>query len=785
MKISLSLLGDYIDWIEKDPQVIAQQVTAHTAEVDAIIQQGALLEHCCVGQVITISKHPDADKLVLCDVKTDKGKVRVVCGGTNLREGMCVAFAHVGATVRWHGEEMMTLEKVKIRGEESAGMICAAEELDLVAQFPEAVGHTIIDLGDDDSGVGRSLKEHLGLDDAVLDIDNHAITHRPDLFSHVGFARECVAMGIAKWKEEPKFELPSFGSSPLPLKLKNDAGKLIPRYLACTLSIDDVGETPDWMKSRLEAVGSRSLNLPVDITNYVMFELGMPLHSFDLDDLKGDISMRTAKKGEKIVTLDEAERVLPEGAIVISDGKGIFDLLGIMGGLRSSTKPTSRNLLLHSAVVDPVAIRNTIIATGHRTDAATIYEKGIPPVIAAWGFARALQLFLDHVPGAKITSKLETWGDDGNPTDVTVSLKHIHSLLGSDIPSKEITSALKNLGFSVESKKDKLSVKPPLWRIGDITGAHDVIEEVGRIYGYDKIDPQMPTAEVALPERDQRISKMRDAFKEQRFYEVLPLSLVGPSLLSRAAIEASGCAELTNPFGEELSLFQPSVLPGLLEHAEDTIRNAPAVLRTFTMTHVHSGGKEFMELGLLVASREETDLKSDPFLCAKADLVHALTKAGYSMSIQPAAQAPAHAHPGRCADIIIAGKTIGQLFEINPQVRAAFGLPQRASAALINIEALLAIESTETLAEPVSGFPPVVYDETIAMAHDKSVAKLLSAAREKSSLLESVEVADLFGKAEDKEYNLTLRFTYRSSERTLTEQEAKVEHEQVLGVVTR
>jgi phenylalanyl-tRNA synthetase beta chain len=320
--------------------------------------QGSLLNKCCVGKVLRIEKHPNADRLSVCDVQTDNGVKKVVCGGTNLRTGMRVAFAHTGATVRWHGTDMVTLEKTKIRGVESEGMICAAEELDLASRFPskpEDGERAIIDMGDSDEGVGVSLAEYLRLGDTVLHIDNHAITHRADLFSHYGFAREFVALGLGKWKKtkvesgklkvESKKKTSTFNSQlstfnfpkkDLPFQCLVDDKTLVPRYTACLLEIDNIGETPDWMKKKLEATGWRSINLPIDITNYVATELGMPLHSFDADDIQGDMHIRGAKQGEKIVTLDTVDRVLPEGAIVMNDDIGIFDLFGI------TRMPTSR-----------------------------------------------------------------------------------------------------------------------------------------------------------------------------------------------------------------------------------------------------------------------------------------------------------------------------------------------------------------------------------------------------------------------------------------------------------
>ena len=321
MKISLNWLSDFVDFIEKDPNKIEEALTMSVAEVDEIETQGELLNNCCIGKVVSIETHPNADKLKLCNVKTDKGEKKVVCGGDNLNEGMLVAFAHIGAKVRWHGEEMMDLKKTKIRGEESEGMICASSELGLESLFPHKTEKEIIRLPESFADfVGKDLKESLGLNDIIFHIDNHAITHRPDLFSHFGFSRECVALGLATWKKDaPKFEDHSFSDKKMRLKNKVECKDEIYRYLSCEIKIDDVGTTPDWMKKKLEAVGLRSLSLPVDITNYVMLEVGMPLHSFDADDIKGDVTIRHAKGGEEIITLDEEKRVLPEGAIVLSD----------------------------------------------------------------------------------------------------------------------------------------------------------------------------------------------------------------------------------------------------------------------------------------------------------------------------------------------------------------------------------------------------------------------------------------------------------------------------------
>ena len=674
MKISLEWLAEYVDFLEKDPQKIAAAITAHTAEVDEIEVQGALLDHCCVGKVLTLEKHPNADKLQLCSVLTDKGEKPVVCGGTNLRIGMRVAFAHTGAKVKWHGEEeLMTLEPIKIRGEQSEGMICAAEELDIVDLFPECTGHDIVDMGDSDEDIGKPLKEVLGLSDTILHIDNHAITHRADLFSHIGFAMECTAIGIAKWKDMPEVKTPEFSDTPLPFTFRITKDGIVPRYCSCVLEIDSLGQTPDFIRRRLAAVGIRSLNLPVDITNYVMLEVGVPMHSFDLGDIKGDIVARIAKEGEPLQTLDDKEWKLPEGALVFSDEEGNFDLVGIMGGLRSSTKETTKRIYLHALSLDPVRIRQTVIATGHRTDAATIYEKKVPHKSVEIAFNRALELFLEHVPGAKIASALQSGGDNGEANPIKFSTSRCCSLLGADIPEATMQKIFADLGFTVTGEGDEMIVTPPLHRTGDISGEHDLIEEIGRIFGFQNIENTMPEASIVPPERDQRVNIMRAALKEQQYIELLPLSLVGPDLLTKVGIDIESCTEIENAIGKETSLMASSTLPALLEHAEKNLLQFEGLLRTFHVSTVFNGGVDsHSELGMLITAKSKTDLKSDPFLLLKQELGEALHDAGYDLQIDLCKDAPCFASTSRVASLIVEGKTIGVLYEVHPEVRQKF-----------------------------------------------------------------------------------------------------------------
>ncbi len=781
MKISRDWLSDFIDWIETDPEVIADRITRGTGEVDAVEMQGAFLENVVVGKVITVDKHPNADTLSVCRVQTDQGTKTVVCGGTNVKPDMLVAFAHVGATVKWHGGETMTLAPIKIRGIESHGMICASEELGIETLFvrmPDHGSRPIVDLTACGFKPGTPLRTALGLTDVIFHIDNHAITNRPDLFSQIGVARELVAMGLATWKKEPKVPAVKFPSTPPPFTVINDAKELVPYYEGVLLHVDASGPSPDWMQRRLSATGWRPINLMVDVTNYVLMETGMPLHAFDADDFASDIRIRTAKTGEKITTLDNAARELPAGALVISDDMGIFDLFGVMGGLRTSQKPTTRSVFLQAGIPDPVSVRRTTIAMSHRTDAATVYEKGVPPISASIGLRRAIELLTENAADCRVVSKLVTWGKISAQKPVKADLGKVLGYIGSSIEAKRAKKILTDLGCSVKGTGAALTVTPPAWR-RDITHVQDIAEEVARVYGYANVTAVMPEASIMPPQRDERTNGIRDALKEQGFTELLHLAFTSPSVMQKAGNDTTKVVSIENPIGEELSRMRQSLVPGLLETvARELTMSTSATLKVFEYGQVFSPGQERAELALLTAAKSKTTLKDDPVLITKADLTQAMKRVGYDISYaQTMKNLPPLAHAGRSATVSCQGKKIGLLAEVAPHIRKAFGLPGRVAVAILDAHALLGLKPNVLIPTALPVFPAVEFDETLVIpktAYETITKKL----RALSPLLTNITVADLYEGANGK--TLTLRFTYRAEDRTLTQEEVEKIHTRVL-----
>lgn len=783
MKISRDWLGDFLEWIETDPQVIADRMTRGMGEVDEVEVQGALMRDCVVAKILTLGKHPNADKLSVCTLETERGTKHVVCGGTNLKQGMLVAFAHVGATVKAGGKELVTLQKVKIRGEESEGMICAAEEVGIEALFPstpEEGARPIADLTRGAYKVGSPLAEALGLGDIIFHIDNHAITNRPDLFSVLGVARELVAMGLAKWKKKSAAAKVTFPKTAPSFSIVNSAKELVPYYNGCEIALQRIGQSPEWMQRRLSACGFRPINLVVDITNYVLLECGMPLHAFDADDFKGNLQIRKSRKGEKIRTLDNAERALPEATIVISDDAGIFDLFGVMGGLRTSTKDTTRRIFLQAGIIDPVSVRKTVIAMGHRTDAATVYEKGVLPVTADTGLMRAVELFLELSKGSSVSSKQVTWGKQEKTKTIKVSVQKLQEFIGAEIAGTRILKILTDLGCTIKkSAKDGLDIATPVWR-RDLTHPQDIAEEVARVYGYSSVTPVMPDASITPPVRDTRLHAIRDSLSESGAIEMLHLAFTSPAQMKNWNMDPKDAVRLENPIGEELSLMRTSLLPALVETAAKELRNTnAAVLKVYEVGSVFRKNDEHTGCTYAVLPRGKTTINNSPLLIAKADILRALAAAGYEATVRKGAvPLPGVAHIGRSAEILVKNTLVGHLFELHPSLSASLKLPERTAVATLGFHRLFALPATVMITKSIPVFPAVTFDETVSLTEQRTYATLSQTLKNIDPLLQQLEIVNLYEK--DALRTLTLRFTYRADNRTLTQEEVEKVHGKVL-----
>ncbi|MBU0706515.1 phenylalanine--tRNA ligase subunit beta [Patescibacteria group bacterium] len=781
MKISLDWLGDFITITEKDNQKIKDIITERSAEIETMEAQGDHLDNIVVGKVIEIKKHPNADALQLCMVNDGKENIQVVCGGSNVKEGMLCAFAKIGAVVKWHGSEVVKMERAKIRGEESFGMICASEEVGLEDMFPKTSEKEIVDLSHLNLKVGQPLAKALGLDDVVIDVDNHAITNRSDLFSHRGFAREFVANGLGKWRKSNEYK-PPVSSSPAPVELKIEDKDSCSHYMGVYITGIEVAESPEWMKKRLVACGVNPISNIVDITNYIMLELGMPLHAFDLDQVKGKKwTMRKAKKGEKVVTLDEQQHELNGGEIVLDDGHELFDLCGIMGGLSSGISQHTRAVWLHSPIYHPTLIRQGMRGLGHVSDAAIIYEKGLDPALAEDGLVRAVELILELCPKAKVASEvIDVWNAPKENRVIDLSVDRVNLLIGTKLKPKEIEKILSDLGFKAAKAKGGYKVTVPSFRHNDVKRESDVIEEVARIYGFNNIPYKSPVKAIdpVSPGKDRRYCReLKEALTAQGFDEIYTFAFIGPELLDKCGMEVTGeIVEVANPISADISLMRTSLLPRMMDTIAGNLR--------------YKTSFKLFEQSKVYFRKSDTDWEEKPVLVMAAvnEDFRVLQGAVESLGIQvlpPRAKdrVAAH-HPGRVGELVVLGKVVGYLYEVHPQIRKNFDIKPRVTVAEVDVQAILDMNiDTRKKYTELPKYPSVQLDVSMVIPKRSMAGDYLNTIQKTDQkLITGVELIDEYtgDKIAADKRGLTYSITYQAPDRTLTEAEVEAVHRQVL-----
>ncbi len=433
---------------------------------------------------------------------------------------------------------------------------------------------------------------------------------------------------------------------------------------------------------------------------------------------------------------------------------------------------------MQAGVIKPTSVRKTIVAMGHRTDAATVYEKGMTMTNAKAGLERAIGLFLELNPGTKVSSKPLEWGNEEKKAPITIPADMFASFIGVDINDTEVKKILTTLGYEIKASGKNLAVTPPAWR-NDVSMKQDLIEDVARIYKYAKVTPVMPEAGTTPPERDFRIHKTRDSLKENGYFELLHLAFTSPQTMKKAGLNPADAIALENPIGEELSLMRTSLLPSILEtmSRELNVYNGTHV-KMYEHGNVFGKKGEAPELCLVVGTRVKTALKDEPVLHIKRHLEEAMGACDYHLEFEQTMSAPAaFAHAGRSAVVKLDGKQIGFVSEVHPMVIEAFGLPGRTAIAVIDLSAI-DHKPKARIASPIPAFPSVELDETLPLG-TKSHGALIKAAKAMDPLLESISVVDLYEK--DVLKTITLRFVYRATDRTLTQGEVEKAHEKVMG----
>jgi len=568
MKVSLNWIRDYVQLpADADLKKLAYDLTMSTVEVEDATDLGASFHDMVVGVINTIEQHPNADKLKVC--KTDiGGRVEdIVCGGSNLREGMKVAVALPGAMCKWHGEgDLVEIKKSKLRGVDSYGMICGAVEIGLADLFPTKEEAHILDLSDFDAPAGTPLADALDLNDIILEIDNKSMTNRPDLWGHYGIAREIAALYDLPMTQFPHFDRNVENTSGFHVTVED--AERCPRMIGTQIENVCVKPAPYWMQVRIWKTGMRPINALVDITNYVMLATGQPSHAYDSDHIAGHIIVRRAKAGETLTLLNGKELPLSTDDLTIADDAGIVGLAGVMGGAKDSILPTTSKVILEIANFQAAGIRRTALRYDNRTEASARYEKAIDPERCDQALDLSMQLFSDLYPEMKVTGLVDQYPEHLKPAEIDVPLSWLERRLGKRLSPDEIKHKMELLGYGITFNGDNMHVVVPTWRsTGDVSIQADIMEEVARMYGYENFEaePITTTFDGAINQLDKDLERRIKEYLAIRcgMQEIFTYPWMEESYVNAVLQSTEGILSLSTPPSPAERFVRSSLLPNL------------------------------------------------------------------------------------------------------------------------------------------------------------------------------------------------------------------------------
>ena len=801
MKCTENWLKEYVA-TDLSAEEIAARLTMLGLEVDAVESLAAGLDGVCVARVVEVVRHPNADRLSLCQVDDGSGTLRpVVCGAPNVRPGLFTSLALPGAVLP--GD--FKIKKSKIRGEVSEGMLCAERELGLAAPGTDSGGIMELDPAQfPRMRPGMPLAELLGLNDAMIEVD--LTPNRPDCTAVVGLARE-VAGAAGLPLRRPQVKLVELAGGPdLPFQIKVEAPDCR-RYSARLLRGVKIGPSPWWLRQRLLAVGLRPINNVVDVTNYVMMELGQPLHAFDFDRLAGGmIRVRKAAAGEKITTLDGVERELASEMLVIADEQRAMAVAGIMGGAESEVSGATVNILLESACFEATSVRRTAAALKLTTDSSYRFERGVDPQLAPVALARALELMLALAGGQAVPGGVDYRDGIAAPPVLRLRLSRVNNLLGTELDLAAVEKCL--AGIEIKGRRldeQTLEIQPPSFRV-DLEREIDLVEEVARLIGYDRIPTAMPTVTMTLPatEVGERRERLKHLLTAAGCHEAINYSFVNPAHADWLQLTAADPRRVTlpllNPLSEEQGVMRTSLLPGLLENARHNINHQSLDLRLFEL------GKVFQPVAGEELPREEERLTvvfsgrrlpGAPLLWegeAQVDLLDLKgvleeLLAGLRLAecrLAAASQSAPYAVPGTTLALFCGEEQLGECGKFRPEVLKAFGIKQEVFYLDLSCDRLLALPAPLPAFRELPRFPAVKWDLAVLVPEATPAGELLAAVYEAGGkLLERAEIFDVYrGKNIEKgRKSVAFAIHYRDSEGTLQEEKVAVVHQKIIDLL--
>jgi phenylalanyl-tRNA synthetase beta chain len=771
MKFSENWLRELVE-ITADRNELAHALTMAGLEVEELTPLGDGLDGVVVAEIVAAEKHPEADRLQVCKVDAGQGELlQIVCGAPNARVGIKVPLAMVGAQLPGG----MAIKAAKLRGVESYGMLCSAKELGVDA---DASG--LLELPAD-ALVGRSLADYLGLPDASFELK--LTPNRPDCLGLVGLAHDVAALFGSAVKVPAQVAAPVAAASRRGIRL--EAGKDAPRYLGRIIEgIDAAARSPLWMAERLRRAGLRPISAVVDVANYVMLELGQPLHAFDNDTLEGDLVVRHARTGETLKILDGSEAKLDPGFVLIADEKKALAVAGVMGGYDSRVTDATRNIFLESAHFAPAAIMGRARKLGLHTDASHRFERGVDPELPRRALERATELLLT-IAGGKAGPVLVAENPADLPTQAHRGLRRarLKRVLGIGVADVEVVRIFTALGMQVVDTADGWQVTAPSSRF-DIEREEDLIEEVARIFGYDHIPTATPTGALTLAiEPEARISELalREQMAARGYYEAVNLSFVAQDLLTSWGF-TERLVPLANPLSADLAVMRPSLLPGLMESLRHNRARQQDRVRLFELARVFAAGdppQETAAIAIVSSGTARAEQWGEPsriqdFHDLKGDLDALIVWGGEPQRWSMHADGlPNWLHPGRAARVARDGQTVGFLGAIHPRLARTLDLGNDVHVLELAIEPLL--ERRLPSARAVSRFPTVRRDLAVDVPEEVSWSQIAHAVR--VTLCDRLQELRLFDRysgkgVESGRKSIAMGLILQDASRTLTDDDA-------------
>lgn len=785
MFISLNWLKDFV----KIPSSITSEelglrLTMHTVEIDGVEKQANKFRNVVIGKILKIKKHPNADRLQIAKIDIGKNIMEIICGASNIKAGQMVPVAVIGAKL----PSGIKIKETEIRGVKSRGMLCAEDELGL------GNNHNGIMILDKASKIGQNLNEYLKLTDTIFEVDNKSITNRPDLWGHYGMAREISAFletQIITNLEQTAINKINANKAGFKINIKVENPKLCQRYMAIAMSGIKIAPSPKWMQKKLIAVGTKPINNIVDITNFVMLELGQPLHTFD-KNLVDRIIVRLAKKGERIKTLDGEKKKLDKNILVIADSKKPIAIAGVIGGIDSGITKKTDSIILESANFDFISIRKTSQKIGTRTESSMRFEKGLDPNLCEIAMARAVELIKQICPQAKITSQLaDKKYFKQDKKIIGLNLNWLDKKIGENFEKKKVVKILSNLGFKIKKdQKNILDIEIPSWRAGrDISIPEDLAEEIIRIYGYDNLKLKMPLAEIKAPliQQEQILEKKIKNILTgaPALSETYNYSFVGEEQLKKLNIDFSNYIRLANPISNLQTMLRQNLIANLIENIKTNQANFNEI-RLFEIGSIYfSKEGEFYKdnkkkeklprqekiLGIVLAG----DKKINLFKELKGVIEYIFSQFGLSVNFDRAKNIENWADEKFATQIKIEKIKIGSINVLNNKAARKIGIKKEAVFAEITLtKSFNEIKKAGNKKyKPSEKYPPIVRDLAFVVNLKMPYSDIKKEILNFNELIKSANLFDEYvgGKLGANKKNLAFHIIYQA-DKTLTSEEA-------------